>query len=162
MDHELKGTVLQNDVSAIQTLYRQLIKSWNEMDSEAYASFFTTDGSIVGFDGSQANGRQEIYDHLSSIFADHAPARFVTIIREVRILSSSTGLLRATAGMVPRNEKEINPKTNAIQSLIAVKQEEHYRIALFQNTPAAFHGRPEESKDLVKELQEQFKQKGVG
>jgi uncharacterized protein (TIGR02246 family) len=162
MEQELKGTVLQNDILSIQTLYKQLINSWNEMDSEAFANFYTTDGSIVGFDGSQANGRQEIYDHLSSIFADHAPARFVTIIREVRILSSAVVLLRAIAGMVPRNGKEINAKTNAVQSLIGVKQGEHFRIALFQNTPAALHGREEESAKLTKELQEQFDQKGLG
>jgi len=160
MENVLTGTVLQNDVSAIQSLYRQLINSWNEMSSKTYADLFTADGSIVGFDGSQANSRKEIHDHLSSIFADHAPARFVTIIREVRILSSTVGLLRAVAGMVPRNGKEINASTNAIQSLVAVKQEDHFRIAMFQNTPAAFHGRPEESEKLLKELQKHFNQNG--
>ena len=156
MERELTGTVLQNDVLAIQSLYRQLINSWNEMNSKTYANLFTTDGSIVGFDGSQANGRKEIHDHLSSVFADHAPARFVTIVREVRILSATVGLLRAVAGMVPRESSKINPRANAIQSLIAVKQEDHFRIALFQNTPAALHGRPEESEELSNELQEHF------
>jgi uncharacterized protein (TIGR02246 family) len=153
---ENTGTVLQKDVSAIRTIYSQLIDSWNEMNGEAYAALFTADGSIVGFDGSQANGRKEIYDHLSAIFADHAPARYVTLIREVRLLSPSVGLLRAVAGMVPRNEKEINPKTNAIQSLVAVKQEQRFMIAHFQNTPAAFHGRTEDAMKLTKELQGQF------
>ena len=160
MEQELTGTVLQNDVLAIQALYRQLINSWNEMNSKTYANLFTADGSIVGFDGSQANGRKEIHDHLSSIFADHAPARFVTLIREVRILSSSVGLVSAVAGMVPRNGKEINARANAIQSLIAVKQEGHYRIAHFQNTPAALHGRPEEAEKLTSELQEHFMHSG--
>ena len=160
MEKELTGAVLQNDVSAIQSLYHQLINSWNEMNSKAYANLFTADGSIIGFDGSEANGRKEIHEHLSSIFADHAPARFITIVREIRILSSTVYLLRAVAGMIPREGKEINTKTNAIQSLIAVKQEEHFRISLFQNTPAAFHGRPGDSEKLTKELQEHFDQKG--
>ena len=156
MENGLTPTVLQEDVSAIQKLYKRLINSWNEMDSEAYTALFTTDGSIIGFDGSQANGRKEIYEHLSGIFADHAPARFVTIVREIRLLSPSVGLLIAIAGMVPRNENEINPTTNAIQSLVVVKQEQHFMIALFQNTPAAFHGRPGEAKKLTKELQAEF------
>ena len=156
MENEIAATVLQDNVLAIQKVYDELINSWNEMNSEAYADLFTTDGSIVGFDGSQANSRKEIYNHLSGIFADHAPARFVTIIREIRLLSPSVGLLRAVAGMVPRNEKEINPKTNAIQSLIAVKNDKRFMIALFQNTPAAFHGRAEDAKKLTKELQDQF------
>jgi uncharacterized protein (TIGR02246 family) len=162
MENELTGTVLQNDILATQALYRQLINSWNEMNSKTYANLFTADGSIVGFDGSQANGRKEIHDHLSAIFADHAPARFVTIVREVRILSSTVCLLRADAGMVPRDGKDINPRANSIQSLVAVKQEDHFRVAIFQNTPAAFHGRPEDSEKLTKELQKQFEQKGLG
>lgn len=156
MKNEIAETVLHEDVLAIQSLYNQLIDSWNEMNSETYAKLFTADGSIVGFDGSPANGRRNIYDHLSGIFADHAPAKFVTIIREIRLLSPSVGLLRAVAGMVPRNEKEINPKTNAIQSLVVVKNDQRFRIALFQNTPAAFHGRDEDAEKLTMELQKQF------
>ena len=156
MENKTAATVLHEDVLAIQKVYDQLISSWNEMNSEAYAELFTADGSIVGFDGSQANSRKEIYEHLSAIFADHAPARFVTIVREVRLLSTSVGLLRAVAGMVPRNEKEINPKTNTIQSLIAVKKDHRFMIALFQNTPAAFHGRDEDAQKLTTELQEHF------
>jgi len=161
MENKIAVTVLHEDVLAIQKVYDQLVNSWNEMNSEAYADLFTADGSIVGFDGSQANSRKEIYDHLSGIFADHAPARFVTIIREIRLLSPSVGLLRADAGMVPRNENEINPKTNAIQSLIAVKKDQRFMIALFQNTPAAFHGRDEDAKKLTKDLQEQFQKESL-
>ena len=156
MESKTAVTALHEDVLAIQKVYDQLINYWNEMNSKGYAEMFTTDGSIVGFDGSQANSRKEIYDHLSAIFADHAPARFVTIVREIRLLSPSVGLLRADAGMVPRNEQAINPKTNAIQSLIAVKKDQRLMIALFQNTPAAFHGREEDANKLTKELQEQF------
>lgn len=160
MERELTGTVLQNDVLAIRSLYTQLIKSWNEMNSETYSNLFTADGSIVGFDGSQANSRSEIYKHISSVFADHAPARYVTITKEVRILSATVGLIRAVAGMIPRNENKINAKTNAIQTMIAVKQEDHFRIAMFQNTPAAFHGRPEDAEKLTAELQKHFDKHG--
>ena len=157
MENKIAAIVLHEDVLAIQKVYDQLIDSWNEMNSEAYAELFTADGSIVGFDGSQAHSRKEIYDHLSGIFADHAPARFVTIIREIRLLSPSVGLLRAVAGMVPRNENEINSKTNSIQSLVAVKKDKRFMIALFQNTPAAFHSRAGDATKLTEELQEQFK-----
>ena len=41
---------------------------------------------------------------------------------------------------------------NAIQSLVAVKQGTDWKIALFQNTPAQFHGRPEVAEALTEEL----------
>jgi len=55
--------------------------------------------------------------------------------------------------MLPRGKSEINPATNAIQSLLAVRRNENWRIALFHNTPAAFHGRPQASQELTEELQ---------
>ena len=58
--------------------------------------------------------------------------------------------------MVPSGQSEINPAVNAIQTLIGQKEQEEFLIALFQNTPAAFHGRPELSRQLTEELQEAY------
>ena len=41
---------------------------------------------------------------------------------------------------------------NAIQILVAARRDGQWRIELFQNTPAAFHGRPEASEVLTAEL----------
>jgi hypothetical protein len=37
---------------------------------------------------------------------------------------------------------------------VAAKRAGHWRIALFQNTPAQFHGRPELAKALTEELRQ--------
>jgi hypothetical protein len=63
-------------------------------------------------------------------------------------------------GMVQPGQKQINPKTNAIQSLMVVNEMDHFRIALFQNTPAAFHGRPQLVEQLTEELQQELQQIG--
>ena len=102
------------------------------------------------------NGQQEINDELSKIFADHKVSSYVGIIREVRPLSPTVFLLRAVAGMVPPGKSEVNPGVNAIQTLCALKEQKQFRIAVFQNTPAAFHGRPELSRRLTEELQQAF------
>ena len=54
--------------------------------------------------------------------------------------------------MVPPGKEELNPAVNAIQSLVVVGQEPDMKIALLQNTPAAFHGRPELAQQLTSEL----------
>lgn len=140
----------------IRKLYQSLLDSWNRNDASAFAKLFTKDGSTVGFDGSQMNGQLQIEKELALIFSNHKVASYVSIIREVRKLSDSVYLLRAVAGMVPPGQKEINPKVNAIQSLVAQKDEAQFKISLFQNTPAAFHGRPEQSLQLTRELQAAF------
>lgn len=138
---------------AVKTLYQQLLAGWNRRDAAAMAALFTQEGSVVGFDGSQMQGPDEIQAQLAPIFADHPTAAYVSIVREVRALTPNVALLRADVGMVPPGQQTINPATNAIQSLIAVQEDETWGIALFQNTPAQFHGRPHLVEKMTRELQ---------
>jgi uncharacterized protein (TIGR02246 family) len=142
----------KHNETAIADLYHQLLDAWNRRDAAAFAKLFAPDGSLVGFDGSPIDGRAEIESHLRPIFADHPTAAYVGKIREVRFLSDDTALLRAVVGMIPPGQHDINPATNAIQSLVAVRQNGEWVIAHYQNTPAQFHGRPEESAALTNEL----------
>ena len=129
-----------------------MLDAWNNSDAEAFADLFAPDGSVVGFDGTMVNGRDEIQAHLEQVFGDHEVARYVRKVREVRSLTPSSALLRAVVGMVPRGKLDLDPQTNAVQSLVVVEADGSWRIALLQNTPAAFHGRPEEVERLTDEL----------
>ncbi len=139
----------------IEKLYRELLDFWNRQDAQGMASLFAKDCSIVGFDGSQMNGKMQIESEIGQIFAHHRTASYVGKIREIRLLREDVVLLRAVAGMVQKGEKEINPAVNTIQSLISVKDNGMWLISLFQNTPAQFHGRPELSEALTGELQQE-------
>jgi uncharacterized protein (TIGR02246 family) len=141
---------------ALRQLHASLLASWNRRDADGFAALFTSDGNVVGFDGSQVDGSQAIREHLRQIFADHRPAAYVAIVREIRQLGPDTALLRAVAGMVPPGQTQVNPKVNAVQSLVAQREGAHWRIQLFQNTPAALHGRPREVAVLTAELQQQW------
>jgi uncharacterized protein (TIGR02246 family) len=140
----------------VNMLYKNLLQAWNNMDATKFASLFTKDGSMVGFDGTQKNRRDEIEKHLSEVFANHKVASFIGLIREVRFLTDDVALLRAEAGMVPPGKKEINPATNAVQSMLVQKYEDKYRIVHFHNTPAAFHERPQDAEKLTNELQREL------
>src|SRR5262245_17669211 len=135
----------QGQVAAdeVRTLYRALLSRWNERDARGYSALFLDEGNVVGFDGSQMDGREAIEKSLTPIFASHPTRPYVGIVREVRSLAPDVLLLRAVAGMYPPETKRVDPAVNAVQSLIAVKRGSAWRIALFHNTPAAFHGRPE-------------------
>lgn len=143
------------DTQPIKNLYKNLLDSWNEKDAEKYASSFAETGSVIGFDGSQMNSRNEIETEIGSIFTDHETADYVSKIQEVKFLSHDVALLRGIAGMIPPGATDINPEANAIQTLVASKNSDagQWRIALFHNTPAQFHGRPELAEALTRELQ---------
>ncbi len=139
---------------AVSSLYRALLDCWNRRNAHDFAALCATDGNLVGFDGSHLNGRTEIESVLHQIFAHHQTSSYVGKVKEVRFLSPDVAVLRAVAGMVPPGQSDINPAVNAVQTLVAAKQEGRWRIAVFQNTPAAFHGRPELSEQLTEELRQ--------
>jgi uncharacterized protein (TIGR02246 family) len=142
------------DQTGVTTLYQNLLNAWNDRNAANFAALFTPDGSSVGYDGSQMNGNAEIESTLAKIFADHPTAAYIHIVRQVRFLSPDTALLHAVVGMIPPGQSDINPDRNAVQSMVAVKAQNQWRIAHFHNTPAQFHGRPDLSASLTEELRQ--------
>jgi uncharacterized protein (TIGR02246 family) len=143
-------TMSENEVRA---LYDMLIAGWNGHDGEVMAEPFAEDGVVIGFDGSVSSGRVTIGAEMASIFADHETGRYAVKVQSVRTLGSQTVILRAIAGLVPPGQMAINPETNAHQTVVAEAQQRQWKIVLFQNTPAQFHGRPELVDDMTRELQ---------
>jgi uncharacterized protein (TIGR02246 family) len=145
---------LSSDDTEIRALYQQLLDGWNKRSADAMAEPFAEDGELIGFDGSQLEGQSEIASHLQQIFADHPTPVYVGKVKNVRLLGSGVADLRAVAGMVPPGQSDIQPNLNTHHTIIAVKREGKWRIALYQNTPAQFHGRPELVQKLTDELRQ--------
>lgn len=133
-------------------LYQQLLHQWNKRNAAGMAGLFAEDGTLIGFDGSQLNGQKEIFEVLNEIFTHHPTASYVSIVKEVRQLTPGTVLLLAVVGMVAEGHTDISPAVNALQTLVVTTEKDEPRVALFQNTPAAFHGRPELSDQLSNDL----------
>lgn len=141
-----------NAEQAVAHLYQRLIDGWNSGDAAAMAGAIAPDGLVIGFDGSQMNGRAAVADELGRIFTDHETARYVTKIRKVWPLGEDVALLHAVAGMVPPGGEEIIAEQNAVQTVVAHRAAGDWAVALFQTTPAQLHGRPELSDALTAEL----------
>ncbi|QSO48345.1 SgcJ/EcaC family oxidoreductase [Alicyclobacillus mengziensis] len=138
----------------VKDLYQQLLNAWNNKDARGMADLFTEDGEQIGFDGSQVIGQSEIYAHIAPIFEHHDTAHYVSKVKNVRFLSDNIAILRAIAGMVAPGQSDINPNVNTHHTMIATRTEGNWRIVLFQNTPAQFHGRPELVEQMSNELRE--------
>jgi uncharacterized protein (TIGR02246 family) len=137
---------------AVERLYRRIIDGWNAHDADAMAAPFAADGLMIGFDGSQLHGRDEVAAELGRIFADHETASYVTKVRSIKPLGAETGLLHAVAGMPAPDGAELMPDRNAVQTVVAHRADGEWSVASFQTTPAQFHGRPELTEKLMAEL----------
>ena len=136
----------------VVALYQRLLSAWNGQDAQGFGRLFTEDGEQIGFDGSQVAGATAIAAELDRIFTDHRTARFVALVRGVRFPSNDVAVLRAEVGMVPPDGGDVLPDRNAVQSMVAARDADGWRVALFHNTPAQFHGRPEAVEALTDEL----------
>jgi uncharacterized protein (TIGR02246 family) len=143
-------------------LYAHLLEAWDKRNARDYALLFASDGNLVGFDGSQVNGQLEVGAHLTEIFTHHQTPRYVSVVRDVRLLAHDVTLLRANTGLVPPGKDDIDPALNAVQSVVAVQKGGRWKIALIQNTPAAFHDRPDLGKKLTEELRAKLREQAVG
>jgi uncharacterized protein (TIGR02246 family) len=142
--------------TAVRDLYRRLLDGWNRDSAEDFAAAFAEDGKIVGFDGSQNSGREEIAAEIGRIFADHETGTYVGKVREVRPLGSDAAVLSAVAGVVPAGQSDLEPKLNSVQALVAERRDGEWQVVLYQNTPAQFHGRPELVEGLTEELRQEL------
>ncbi|AHG88614.1 hypothetical protein J421_1077 [Gemmatirosa kalamazoonensis] len=135
-------------------LYTRLLDAWNRRDARAFGALFVDDGRSIGFDGSLMEGRAAITDTLAGIFADHPTATYVARVRAVTSIDAHTVLLHAVVGMVPRGGTALNPAVHAVQTVVITTRDGTPRLVQLQNTPAAYHGRPEASEALTRELDE--------
>jgi len=147
---------MENRKEDIELLYKAYINAWNKQDARGLADLTADDCIMIGFDGSQMFGKADIEASISKIFANHKTATYVTIIKGVNFLTDEVAVLNSVVGMVPPGGTDIKPDVNAIQLLTAKRYNDKWLIATFQNTPAAFHGRPQLSEELTAALRNEL------
>jgi uncharacterized protein (TIGR02246 family) len=138
--------------AAVLALYGRLIDGWNDRDGDAFAAPFAPWGTVIGFDGSEQNGREAIAAAMRQIFEDHETAGYVAVVKHVGSLGPAASMLRASAGMIPPGSSHLDPSLNARQTVIATQRDGRWEIVLFQNTAAQFHGRPDLAERFTDEL----------
>jgi len=139
-------------MSDVARLHHALLDAWNARDAASFAALFADAGHVVGYDGSEMHGAREIQAELDAIFADHQTGAYVASVRGEEHVTPDVTVLYAVAGLVPAGSSELNPALNAVQTLVAARQDSGWRIVLFQNTPAQLHGRPDLAEALTDEL----------
>ena len=123
------------DEAAVRALYQQLMDGWNQGSGDAFAAVFTEDGDLVAFDGTHFKGREEIAPFHQELFYKWMKgSRLAGHAKDVRFLNPDVALMHALGSTVMRGKSEPSPERDSIQTLVAVRQGEEWRLAAFQNT----------------------------
>jgi len=121
--------------ATVRDLYQKLMNGWKQGSGEAFAAVFTEDGDLVAFDGTHFKGREEIAPFHQELFDRWMKGtRLVGRVEDVRFLSPDVALIHAVGSTVMRGKSEPSPERDSIQTLVAVRQGEEWRLAAFQNT----------------------------
>jgi uncharacterized protein (TIGR02246 family) len=109
--------------------------AWNQGSGAAFASVFTEDGDLVGFDGTHLRGRGDIATFHQQLFDKWLKgSRLVGKVQDVRFLAPDVAVMHAVGGTILRGKSDPAPGRDSIQTLVATKHAGEWQFAAFQNT----------------------------
>jgi uncharacterized protein (TIGR02246 family) len=127
---------------AVRELYQRLMDGWNQGDGAAFAAVFTEDGDLVAFDGTHLEGREQIASVQQRLFDKYLKGtRLVGEVERVRFLDHDTAVMHAVGNTVMRGKSAPARQRASIQTLVAVRRDDGWRVAAFQNTRVRPMGR---------------------
>jgi uncharacterized protein (TIGR02246 family) len=126
-----------NPKNIAETVVEQLEAAWNAADGAAFAAPFEPDAEFVNVRGDPHTGRQAIaagHDGIfSTIYAGSTVRYSVLQARELGdgvILAHISGKLDVPAGPMAG-------ETNALASIVLIRDGDEHRVAAFHNTVVA-------------------------
>jgi uncharacterized protein (TIGR02246 family) len=121
-------TPSSTDERAVRDLYQQLMEAWNQGSGAAFASVFTEDGDLVGFDGAHLRGRDEIAPFHQQLFDKWLKGSRVGKVQDMRFLAPDVAVMHALGGTIMRGKSKPSPGRDSIQTLVATKHagESHF------------------------------------
>jgi uncharacterized protein (TIGR02246 family) len=124
-----------DDERAVRHLYDELIEGWNEGSGSRFAAAFAEDGDLIAFDGTALKGRQQIETFQQVLFDKWVKGtRLTGEVTDLRFLNRDTALLHAIGGTIKRNKTKPARARDSIQTLVATRTVDGWRLAAFQNT----------------------------
>jgi uncharacterized protein (TIGR02246 family) len=123
------------DEAAVRDLYQRLMDAWNRGSGDAFASVFTEDGDLVGFDGTHLHGRKEIASFHQELFDKWLRGtRLVGRVENVTLPADDVAVVHAVGETILPGNSKPSPERDSIQTLVAMKRDGDWRFTAFQNT----------------------------
>ena len=124
-----------SDAEAVRALYDQLMDGWNKGSAVDFAAPFADELDFIAFDGVRFRQREELVRFHEPLFKTHLRGtRLVGDVTDVRFVSADVAVMHATGGTIPRGATRPAPERASIQTLVATRRGDEWRLVAFQNT----------------------------
>jgi uncharacterized protein (TIGR02246 family) len=122
------------DVIAIRLLMDRMRDTWAAGDAIGYADCFSQDSDYVTYNGMHLHGRDENAElHGAAFRSVLKGTRLSARIESLAFLAPGVALIH-TEGAGAKRGRESSSRRKSIQTLVAAKQDQQWRIRSFQNT----------------------------
>ena len=123
------------DQAAIAALTQKVLAAWAYQDADTFANVFVEDGTMI-LSGVYCSGRAEIRDHMVKEFEGRWRGTQVTGKPiSIRALGPDVMLLLSLGGILAAGETEVTEGSAIRASWLAVRTDDGWRLAAYQNTP---------------------------
>lgn len=132
-----------DDRQAILQLGQALQRAWNSGDAAGYAALFTEDADYIARNGTHARGRQAIDDGHRPLFAGPLAGSRMRLVgngsnsqtpETLRFVRSDVAIMIVSGSVLRAEERETGTEHESVQTLVLVKNDSVWQVALFHNT----------------------------
>jgi uncharacterized protein (TIGR02246 family) len=135
MSEVLGATGDKADEAALRTCLEELNAAWARGDADGFAAVFTEDADYIAFDGTHWKGRREIAESHRPLFQGFLKgSRLAGESQTIRFLSPEVALIHSKGAVLLAGQRKPARGRLSVQTLVAVKRPEGWRLAAFQNT----------------------------
>lgn len=127
-----------DDRAEIERLLFTMSDAWNAGDADAFGSVFTEGASFVNVLGMVSHGRPEIVQSHRQLFDHFMKGSRMTdggkSNREITFLTGDVAVVVGTGGGTVPAGQEFGPDRESVVSFVALRGQDGWRFAHFQNT----------------------------
>jgi uncharacterized protein (TIGR02246 family) len=124
------------DTAAVREILQQVYVAWAAGDAEAFAALYREDVTVV-LPGMLHRGRSALRAYIAGAFAGPLKgSRGIDDPQDIRILGGNTAIVVSKAGIIMAGEQAVPPQREVIATWVLTKQDGHWQIAAYTNTPA--------------------------
>jgi uncharacterized protein (TIGR02246 family) len=132
---EPEGSSIGAREAPIRALLARLTDSFNRGDVSGVSAAFTPDSGLITGDGTLVTSAPAIERFLSELQAKLPKGtQFMATVTNVRFEGPDVAVLTSEGGWLFPGETAIADKNQGIQSLVALRHQGTWKVALFQRT----------------------------
>jgi uncharacterized protein (TIGR02246 family) len=123
-----------SDEAAIRENVKQMQDGWNTKSGALFAKPFASDADYVVINGMQIKGRESIDKGYQQIFDTIYKDSILSLsVKQIRFLRPDVAVAHVTGHNKVRQGEETR-ESDAIITLVMIKDQDQWKIAAFQNT----------------------------